>query len=975
VERLLLHKGLSESEAHVIFHEYSAPQMRGAVRRAFNMCASQRFFPACDDKHYRVAFLDNDICYLFDSLGKYDPFVRDIWPTLKELAPGLQLRTLDIHPQTDGVNCGFWVVVAIMTWKTYHEEAEHFTTFAEMLAKETEVTDIWRIRRELRAEVIPSSGNPRQPRRTQVQPPKIDKVQISSDSDDDCSNSTQSNNQTRHTVGQPDTVMLDGYGRVMLETRDAVNPNQNEMVAALGRQRTRKRGDGHCFFYSVGEAAGLMHGFADQDISNQLRKEMGAIIRQHMPVFFNDIMRMEPRQGLHNAMDAQMKAQMMDATGQTDAHGEDNWIEYYIKHNVETDKEWVDDTMGGMGAAMLFKTHVVILYSDIYEKIYTKVDGVRVSVNGVAQFTWGGYENGANPVLIYPNGDRRYVPFERLCTLFPPGPERDDLKVLLYNGNQGAVGDHFEHAMLKPVTSASTEALCFELRTSLSPNHTTSVEVPVQATPVGENEYQETRRRNVNKKNLGNTRRQPPPHSRAPPPPTMDACASPHTLSDIVTPVWSVREEVGPDVWICVSWNIHGFRKATRGFAGGTPLDRLITEQKPTLLMLQELWLKRGTKGVRKKALQSYVIFKSLVHDELPSRRKGPRAGRTKAGLLTAIHEDLRPAATMTQLGTSTPSQGYVLPILAHTGESRTLIMNVYIPTEPPTLRDTILQEVGQIIHEQRVLHPHLAVIMGGDMNAALSPRDRFSGECTSLDNGFRRWVSNLDLHTTTLGTKAHPSYVPFGSRALGVEQGAALLDHWLLSNVDVNDYWDTPHTVLQDFIHDSDHDPVRTLVRLEGFKFPGAPIKPTKPRRIQRPLTHAMKTQLTDRLETEVTVELEVLAQAVATLRKGKFADKPAVQAHMHDIGRAMGSTLQSALEATMEEVGEQQHAIRVKSNLHKSNPYQTGHLTTTNKAKYDNFCKKAKLINAAMKQLAKNPNPDTEGTAYPHAYKQLCI
>jgi hypothetical protein len=112
-----------------------------------------------------------------------------------------------------------------------------------------------------------------------------------------------------------------------------------------------------------------------------------------------------------------------------------------------------------------------------------------------------------------------------------------------------------------------------------------------------------------------------------------------------------------------------------------------------------------------------------------------------------------------------------------------------------------------------------------------------------------------------------------------------------------------------------------------------------------------------------------------VATLRKGKFADKPAVQAHMHDIGRAMGSTLQSALEATMEEVGEQQHAIRVKSNLHKSNPYQTGHLTTTNKAKYDNFCKKAKLINAAMKQLAKNPNPDTEGTSYPHAYKQLCI
>jgi hypothetical protein len=296
------------------------------------------------------------------------------------------------------------------------------------------------------------------------------------------------------------------------ENMDAINPSQNDMIAALGRERSQKCGNGNCFFLSAAESVGLMRGFNNQSASNQLRREVGATIRENIHKFFNDITQMPPRNGPHHAMDASMIAQMKDASGPFgNSQGVNNWVDYWIKQNIETDKEYTDDAVGGMGVAMRFNSHVVIIYSDIREQIFTKVDGVQAySTNSsgvrVPLFTWGGFVNGSNITLISPNGDRRCMPFARLCTLFPPGPKRNDLKVLLYNGNLSLSGDHFEHAILKP--EASTEGLCRFFDTLLSPNKTRSIQVPRQATPTGEDEYQQLRRRSENNKNLGKARQQ-----------------------------------------------------------------------------------------------------------------------------------------------------------------------------------------------------------------------------------------------------------------------------------------------------------------------------------------------------------------------------------------------------------------------------------------------------------------------------------
>ena len=63
---------------------------------------------------------------------------------------------------------------------------------------------------------------------------------------------------------------------------------------------------------------------------------------------------MPPRNGPHHATDASVIAQMKAASGNPfgNSQGVNTWIDYWIKHHIETDQEYTDDAVGGVGAAM-----------------------------------------------------------------------------------------------------------------------------------------------------------------------------------------------------------------------------------------------------------------------------------------------------------------------------------------------------------------------------------------------------------------------------------------------------------------------------------------------------------------------------------------------------------------------------------------------------------------------------------------------
>ena len=62
---------------------------------------------------------------------------------------------------------------------------------------------------------------------------------------------------------------------------------------------------------------------------------------------------------------------MVDAMGVGVIQGEQEWVEHWIKSRIETDKEWVDDDVTPGASAIHFNTHIVILYTDVFEKVPT----------------------------------------------------------------------------------------------------------------------------------------------------------------------------------------------------------------------------------------------------------------------------------------------------------------------------------------------------------------------------------------------------------------------------------------------------------------------------------------------------------------------------------------------------------------------------------------------------------------------------
>ena len=136
------------------------------------------------------------------------------------------------------------------------------------------------------------------------------------------------------------------------------------------------------------------------------------------------------------------------------------------------------------------------------------------------------------------------------------------------------------------------------------------------------------------------------------------------------------------NAWVLASWNCSGYRAAAHEITRDSELSNMITQSSPTVLMLQETWHSRNSK-IRRKALRDYTVFNSAVataEDNARFRGKHPRKGRVKAGLITAIHNSLRPGSNCTSVHTSTGARGYLLPQLLNTGPQKTLLINVYLP-------------------------------------------------------------------------------------------------------------------------------------------------------------------------------------------------------------------------------------------------------------------------------------------------------
>ena len=89
------------------------------IQNSVDNMSAMDYIVFCDNSHFRVVFRLENNWHLFDSLGRDGVFVKDIWPTIQGMDPNYELHMLGFSPQSDGVNCGVWVLWAVAVWKEY----------------------------------------------------------------------------------------------------------------------------------------------------------------------------------------------------------------------------------------------------------------------------------------------------------------------------------------------------------------------------------------------------------------------------------------------------------------------------------------------------------------------------------------------------------------------------------------------------------------------------------------------------------------------------------------------------------------------------------------------------------------------------------------------------------------------------------------------------------------------------------------
>jgi ribonuclease HI/exonuclease III len=428
------------------------------------------------------------------------------------------------------------------------------------------------------------------------------------------------------------------------------------------------------------------------------------------------------------------------------------------------------------------------------------------------------------------------------------------------------------------------------------------------------------------------------------------------------------------ELWTLVTWNVKGLGRERDIEGDASELHALVGQCDPAVVCLQETWTKRGAKWRKPAALKNYQVFRSSTQktaEDAPGRHKG--------GVLTAIASRLRPASMAESIQVEEKYQGYVLPVLLDTGESRTLIVNVYAPpvtdttlqigTGPDTrwgrtrLRTAVLEEVRRVMEEQSRKWPGLVTIVGGDVNATMVTADR--GTEYKTDRDYRQWAQEAGLTTCgPLEGRPHTFYPSEERRAAGVRSGR--IDDWLISEGAVRvEPQSMPGAGVVHIEHRSDHEPLAVGIRPVGYAPPGSPPRQAPIRRIVAPFTPEHKSNLLEALEDSSHDGVCELQRLVSNLREETNGASRDGDTSMEAITTKLAEVLGEALEKTMDTVGENV----VAGEGTKARPEQRGHMNTTLKAKHEGARAKRNRAEAALRQLRRTSQDSLDAGAHPQA------
>ena len=225
------------------------------------------------------------------------------------------------------------------------------------------------------------------------------------------------------------------------------------------------------------------------------------------------------------------------------------------------------------------------------------------------------------------------------------------------------------------------------------------------------------------------------------------------------------------------------------------------------------------------------------------------------------------------------------------------------------------------LIQELQLAHPGAALLLGGDVNAALFPQDRRSN-IKGTDRRYAEWVASLGLVALQATQRPH-TYFPHADRLSESEGTSSRIDDWLVQGTRSELCHPCPLRCTVGFEHKSDHEPLTLRVGVVGFSpTPEQPPEP-RPRRVAAPFTPEMRGALRRTLEFETQKHIGPLRMATDPSATADLA--PALS--LTHAAQAVDKLLAAAQVTVLDTVGEalpdtaRQPRVGVR-------PHQRGHI-----------------------------------------------
>jgi hypothetical protein len=145
----------------------------------------------------------------------------------------------------------------------------------------------------------------------------------------------------------------------IIENRD--EPRRTDKLNQWGLTESVKKGDGNCYFYSIGEAMGLFYGQKNKAVSTELRKKVSEVLKEGSR--FGG--RGEP-EGVYRGM---IKGK---ATKPSEVRmlqrSEQEWVDHWIWKRCGRNYGWADTWLVPLATSyMLGKSSILMLFADSRE--------------------------------------------------------------------------------------------------------------------------------------------------------------------------------------------------------------------------------------------------------------------------------------------------------------------------------------------------------------------------------------------------------------------------------------------------------------------------------------------------------------------------------------------------------------------------------------------------------------------------------